>query len=93
MHYYSSDDVKAGKISSRMSPHQLGLLEIVEICKLRDAAPQQLEFFCAVPKRLDTSIELSPELAQRVPEIAALVLNRLREIGVTATPRASEQDH
>jgi len=82
MHYYSSDDVKAGKISTRMSPHQLGLLEVLEICKLRDAAPEQIEFYGVVPKTLATSVELSDVVAPRVKDIAELILERLEKAGV-----------
>ncbi|MEJ2134216.1 MAG: HyaD/HybD family hydrogenase maturation endopeptidase [Desulfofustis sp.] len=89
MHYYSSEDVKAGKISTRMSPHQLGLLEILEICKLRDAAPETLEFYCVVPKKLETSTELSDVVAPRVKEISDIVLKRLAELGVEVTARTA----
>jgi len=89
MHYYSNEDVKAGKISTRMSPHQLGLLEILEICKLRDAAPETLEFYCVVPKELNTSTELSDVVAPRVKEICEIVLKRLSELGVEAKLRTS----
>ena len=89
MHYYSNEDVKAGKISTRMSPNQLGLLEILEICKLRDAAPETLEFYCVVPKDLITSTELSDVVAPRVKEICEIVLKRLAELGVEAKRRTS----
>ena len=88
MHYYSSEDVKAGKISTRMSPHQLGLLEILEICKLRDAAPETMEFYCVVPKTLETSTELSDVVAPRVKEICDIVLNRLKDLGITVTRKS-----
>ncbi len=89
MHYYSSEDVKAGKFSTRMSPHQLGLLEILEICKLRDAAPDMLEFYCVVPKTLETSTELSDVVAPRVKDISDIVLKRLAELGVAVTRKTS----
>lgn len=82
MHYYSTEDVKLGNIQTKMSPHQLGLLEILEICKLRDAAPECVEFYCVVPKDLDTSIDLSDAVAPRVPEIAEKVLARLDKLGI-----------
>lgn len=87
MHYYSNEDVKAGKLSTRMSPHQLGLLEVLEICKLRDAAPEKVEFYCVVPKTLETTIELSDVVAPRVKEIADIVLKRLADLGVQVTAR------
>jgi hydrogenase maturation protease len=82
MHYYSTEDVKLGNIQTKMSPHQLGLLEILEICKLRDAAPECVEFYCVVPKDLDTSLDLSDVVAPRVPEIAEKVLARLDKLGI-----------
>lgn len=88
MHYYSNEDVKAGKISTRMSPHQLGLLEILEICKLRDAAPEKLEFYCVVPKILETTTELSDAVAPRVKEVADIILKRLEEAGVQVKKRS-----
>lgn len=89
MHYYSKEDVKAGKISTRMSPHQLGLLEILEICKLRDAAPESVEFYCVVPKTLETSTELSDVVAPRIKDICDIVLKRLGEMGVEVSKRTN----
>ena len=91
LHYYSSEDVKAGKFSTRMSPHQLGLLEVLEICKLRDAAPHFLEFYCVVPKSLEASTELSDVLVPKIEEIAKLVLARLEELGIQVRQRSSEE--
>lgn len=89
MHYYSSEDIKLGNIQTKMSPHQLGLLEILEICKLRDAAPETVEFYCVVPKDLETSMELSASVAPQVAAIADKILARLTEIGVAFTPKAA----
>ena len=81
--------VKAGKISTRMSPHQLGLLEVLEICKLRDAAPESVEFYCVVPKTLETSTELSDVVAPRIKDICDIVLKRLGEMGVEVSNRTN----
>lgn len=89
MHYYSTEDVRLGNIQTKMSPHQLGLLEILEICKLRDAAPETVEFYCVVPQDLDTSLELSDAVAPRVSEIAEKILARLTEAGVEYSKKAS----
>jgi len=86
-HHYAMKDVKAGNFQMKMSPHQLGLLEIVEICRLRDAAPENIEFYCVVPKELDTSMDLSPVVAPRVPEVAEMIIKRLKDFGVTAQKR------
>ncbi len=89
IHTFNLEDVKAGKISTKMSPHQLGLLEVFEICKLRDAAPSQMEFFCVVPADLEQDLVLSPIVEPRVPEIADILIKRLKEEGVTVTRKQS----
>ncbi len=87
VHFYDQADVKMGNIQTKMSPHQLGLLEIIEICRLRDAAPENVEFYCVVPQNLETSMELSPVLAPRVEEIAAMILKRVQEFGIDVKKR------
>lgn len=83
--FYTLADVKAGNFQTRMSPHQLGLLEIIEICKLRDSAPTEVEFYTIIPKELSESIELSDVVAGKVVEVADMILKRLAELGVKVT--------
>lgn len=89
-HFYTLSDVKAGNFQTRMSPHQLGLLEIIEICKLRDAAPTEVEFYTVIPKELHESIELSDVVAGRVVEVAEMILGRLAELGVEVTGKVEQ---
>lgn len=81
-HFFTLDDVKSGKFSTRMSPHQLGMLEIIEICKLRDAAPEHVEFFTIIPHSLGETMELSEVASLRLQEVAEMLLDRLTESGV-----------
>lgn len=89
-HFFTLDDVKAGNFQTRMSPHQLGLLEILEVSKLRDAAPETIEFYTVTPKELEESIELSEVVARRKVEVAEMILARLKELGVEPTPNCSD---
>ncbi len=89
-HFYTLADVKAGNFQIRMSPHQLGLLEIIEICKLRDAAPTEVEFYTVIPKELSESIELTDVVAGRVVEVAEMILGRLAELGVKVTRKVEQ---
>ena len=86
-HFYSLQDVKAGTFQTRMSPHQLGLLEIVEVCKLRGEAPEQVEFYTIIPKELTESIELSDVAEARMIEVSEMILKRLDELGVQYTKK------
>lgn len=81
-HFFTLDDVKAGNFQTRMSPHQLGLLEILEVSKLRDAAPDEMEFYTVIPKELNECIELSPVVDQQKVAVAEMIVKRLEELGV-----------
>lgn len=83
VHCFSRCDIGAGTIPGKMSPHQLGLLEMLEICKLRDCCPETVEFFCVVPADLSTATTLSPQVAPRVKEIAGRIVDWLRRAGYT----------
>ena len=84
-HFFTLDDVKAGNFQMRMSPHQLGFLEILEVCKLRDAAPEHIEFYTVIPDELTDSIELSDIVAGRKIEIAEMIIKRLKELDIKVT--------
>lgn len=90
-HFFSLDDVKAGTFQTRMSPHQLGLLEILEVCKLRGEAPEHVEFYTIIPKELTESIELSDAAADRMVEVAEMIIKRLHGLGVDVTPKETVQ--
>ena len=84
-HFFTMDDVRAGNFQTRMSPHQIGLLEILEVSKLRDEAPENIEFYTVIPKELEESVELSDVVAARKVEVAEMILSRLADLGVKVT--------
>ena len=81
-HFFSLADVKAGTFQTRMSPHQLGLLEILEVCKLRGEHPEEVEFYTIIPKELTESIELSDMAEARKVEVAEMIVQRVKDLGV-----------
>jgi hydrogenase maturation protease len=73
IHHFSDKDIQAGNIHARMSPHQVGLLEILDLCRIRETAPQQTEMITVVPEDLDVAIGLTPTLSARLPEVMAIL--------------------
>jgi hydrogenase maturation protease len=86
-HFFTLDDVKAGNFQMRMSPHQLGFLEILDVAKLRDNAPEHVEFYTVIPLELTESIELSDVVEKRKIEVAEMILSRLADMDVTVTKK------
>lgn len=68
----AGDDVPAF-FSSRISPHQLGLSDVLAVLRLMDAAPQSVTVIGVEPVCLDLSLELSPAVAVRLPDVIALI--------------------
>ncbi len=61
----------------RMSPHQIGLSDVLAALQLMDAAPGALVLYGVVPLNLELGLELTPEVAaardRLVPAIEAEV--------------------
>jgi hydrogenase maturation protease len=84
IHIYENKDVRAGNIQTRMSPHQVGLLEILDLCRLRGKAPDWIEMITVVPADLSTRIGLSPAVEQAVGRVIELLLQKLTRYGAGA---------
>lgn len=87
---FTQDELKARSVRFRMSPHQVGVLEILEICKLREKAPGHVDFLGIVPLDISTGIGLSPVLEERLPVVSAMVLDYLDGLGLGARRRKDQ---
>lgn len=87
IHCYTTEDVRSGNIQSRMSPHQVGLFEILDLCALRDKIPEHIEMLTVVPADLSTRVGLSAKLADRIGDIERILLKSLRDHKVQLTPK------
>jgi hydrogenase maturation protease len=81
LYTFTGEDARNGSMQPRMSPHQLGILEILDICKLRGIEPECVEFFCVVPESLDTGLEMSDVVAPQVEKISGKLVERLQKMG------------
>ncbi len=77
IHVYENKDVRAGNIQTRMSPHQVGLLEILDLCRLRGKDPQRIDMITVVPADLSTKIGLSKPLTLAVDTVITLLFEKL----------------
>lgn len=81
LYTFTADDARNGSMQTRMSPHQLGILEILDICKLRGIQPETVEFFCVVPESLATGLEMTDVVSSQVEKISKLLVERLQGMG------------
>ena len=69
-----------------LSPHQLGLSDVLATLALIDKKPQNLVLIGIVPKSMELSLELSKEIEQQVDVLVDKVVAELATIGVQLQP-------
>ncbi|NJD90750.1 MAG: hydrogenase maturation protease [Geobacter sp.] len=84
---YTKEDIMLSRLPVKLSPHQIGIQEMLTISELRGAAPADLTFYGIIPASLEPGNELSPPLHSGLQAIAGLICGELREAGVTVTAR------
>lgn len=66
----------------RISPHQLGLSEVLATLMLLEEAPGSVTVIGVVPQSLETSLDLTPLIQERVPVLCDMVLAELAGHGL-----------
>jgi hydrogenase maturation protease len=78
---YEKEGFLLGKLPIKMSPHQIGIQEILSLSELRGRTPEKVSLFGIVPASYASGVELSPLLQSRLPEMAELIVGELRDAG------------
>jgi hydrogenase maturation protease len=83
---YDKDDFMLNRIPVKMSPHQIGIQEVLTISELRGRCPEKITLFGIIPESYETSDRLSPALEERIPQLAEMLLNELAAAGFAVSP-------
>jgi hydrogenase maturation protease len=71
----------------KVSPHQLGLSDVLMALRLTDEFPQRLTLVGVVPQSLEPGIGLTTAVSQAIEPALAQVLAALQHSGVLAEPK------
>ncbi len=82
------DDEVPAFFRTKISPHQLGISDVLAALRLRERFPKRLALIGIQPKDLETGIELTPEVAATMPKVLALVVEELARVGVKVVEKA-----
>lgn len=66
----------------KVSPHQIGLADVMGIAVITDNMPQNIALFGIEPKRLSTGLNLSAEVKQNLNRLVDMVVAELKAIGI-----------
>jgi len=70
----------------KISPHQIGLADLLAAARLMGQAPPELVLWGMEPERLDPGTRFSPRIAQQLPRLLACALDELDRWGLSARP-------
>ncbi|MDK9726515.1 MAG: HyaD/HybD family hydrogenase maturation endopeptidase [Sterolibacteriaceae bacterium MAG5] len=74
----------------KLSPHQIGLSDVLASLELLGELPKETLVFGVQPVSLELGTELTPTVAEKVPELAELAAGALRQRGYVLEPLAVE---
>jgi hydrogenase maturation protease len=72
---------------SKLSPHQVSICDVLASLEFAGHAPRDLVLIGVEPQNLGLGLELSPDVAARVPEMVAMAVVQLAARGVWLEPR------
>jgi hydrogenase maturation protease len=75
---FNIDEVRNVPSGFRTSVHQIGILEVIDLSGLIGKTPKTT-VIGVEPKSLDMSLELSPEIKEKIPRIIELVFEELKQ--------------
>ncbi len=78
---YEKEEFLLGRLPIKMSPHQIGIQEVLTLSDLRGRTPDQVSLFGIIPQSYDAGVELTPLLEEKLPGLAELVVDELRSAG------------
>jgi len=85
---YEKDDFMLGKLPIKMSPHQIGIQEVLSLSEIRDRCPDKISLFGVIPSSYEAGVELSPLLEEKLPGLAELVVSEINASGSAIQKKA-----
>ena len=74
-------------LSLKMSPHQVGISDMLAVAKLKDLYPPNVILWGVQPESLELGMDLSPTVEAQVPQLMEEVLKQLQTWGHHLQPK------
>jgi len=84
-----NDDIRM-LFENRLSPHQLGLSDLLANLRLIGQEPRRIVIVGVVPQNLGLGLELSPAAADGRDAAVAMIVDELTRLGAAPTPRPDQ---
>lgn len=78
---FEKEDIMLNRLPVKLSPHQIGIQEMLYISEMRGGCPPRISLLGVIPESLDAGNELSATVGERLPQVARLLVDELKEMG------------
>ncbi|MCW8890476.1 MAG: HyaD/HybD family hydrogenase maturation endopeptidase [Sedimenticola sp.] len=82
-----ADDDVPKFFQTKISPHQIGLSDLLALLTVQGEAPKKITIIGMVPQSLATHIGLTEGVAEKMDEMVEMLVNELRSLGIAVKPR------
>lgn len=72
--------------ASKLSPHQVGIADVLAAADLVAKSPKKILLFGVVPENLELNTELSPIVAEKMPILVDYVIETLQQYDIELKP-------
>jgi hydrogenase maturation protease len=79
-------------LGPKISPHQMGLADLLAAARLCDCYPEELVLWGVQPELMDVGLDLSPSVAARVETLVENVLAELGRWGIEPTGSVQQEE-
>jgi hydrogenase maturation protease len=79
-------DEVAPAVYERLSPHQIGVADLLAGASLLDKYPERVVILGVVPESIELGLERTPAVAAAIPELVRRVVAELTELGYPPQP-------
>ena len=83
-----ADDEINAWFKTKISPHQVGLSDVLAACCFHGISPKHVVLVGVQPESFETSMELTPAIAAVLPNVVGRLVAELAAVGVIASPKA-----
>ena len=87
---YDKEDIMLNRIPVKMSPHQVGIQEVLLMCEVRGKVPENVTLIGIIPETLESGVTLSDTLYNKMKTAENLVRDALEKTGIKLTKRIDE---
>ena len=74
-------------VATRLSPHQIGVADLLDGARWLDRYPRRVVLLGLVPESMELAVGLSPRVALALADLVVRVVDEARSLGVAFRPR------